>query len=97
MHDITNTADGGLSLDEARRGLMNFVREYSLSDIGICDRLINLFKAARKLGLTSPGLTGNREVNKKVKDSEEPEILAAARALFFKGVEQLTRKPEAAN
>jgi hypothetical protein len=33
----------------------------------------------------------------KMKDSEEAEILDTARSLFFKRIEQLTRKAEAAN
>jgi len=50
---------------------MHFVREYHLSDISICDKLIDLFKLGKKLGFTAPGLTGRYEVNKKVKDSED--------------------------
>ena len=38
-----------------------------------------------------------QKTRSKMKDSEEAEILAAARTLFFKGVEQLTRKAETAN
>lgn len=51
--------------------IMNFVREYYLEDVSVCDRLIDMFKTCRELGLTGPGLTGNYEVNKKVKDSED--------------------------
>ena len=51
--------------------MMNFVKEYWLTDIGICDKLIGLFETCRKLGLTSPGRTGNFQINKKVKDSED--------------------------
>lgn len=50
---------------------MHFVREYYLSDISICDKLINLFVIAKKAGFTSPGLTGKFEVNKSIKDSED--------------------------
>lgn len=50
---------------------MNFVREYYLSDISICGKLIDLFEAAKKLGFTNPGLTGRYKVDKKVKDSED--------------------------
>ena len=49
----------------------------------------------------SPDATNFRywaqKTRSKMKDSEEDEILATARALFFKGVEQLTRKAETAN
>ncbi len=50
---------------------MQFVKEYFLSDIAVCDQLIDLFKIGKKLGLTTPGLTGRFEVNKKIKDSED--------------------------
>ncbi len=54
-----------------RDGSLNFVREYTISDVSVCDKLIELFKTARSLGLTGPGRTGRFEVNKKVKDSED--------------------------
>lgn len=50
---------------------LSFVREYFVKDIGVCDRLIALFETARRLGFTGPGRTGNYEVIKKVKDSED--------------------------
>ncbi len=50
---------------------LSFVREYFVKDIGVCDRLISLFETARRLGFTGPGRTGNYEVIKKVKDSED--------------------------
>ncbi len=50
---------------------MNFVREYYLSDISICDKLIDLFQVCSRMGLTGPGRTGNYQVNKQVKDSED--------------------------
>ena len=58
---------------------LNFVREYYLTDLSVCDRLIALFQTARELGLTQPGLTGRFEVNKSIKDSEDlaPERLPA--------------------
>src|SRR5205809_534333 len=51
--------------------LMNFVKEYKVADVSVCDRLIDFFKICRGLNLTGPGLTGNYQVNKKVKDSED--------------------------
>lgn len=57
----------------------HFVREYYLKDIGICDKLINLFQVARKLGVTGPGRTGNYQVNKTVKDSEDFAVEALPR------------------
>lgn len=50
---------------------MNFVREYYINDITICDKLVELFNSCKKLGLTAPGLTGKYQINKKVKDSED--------------------------
>ena len=50
---------------------MNFIREYYLKNIDVCDKLIELFEIAKELGFTNPGLTGRYEVNKKVKDSED--------------------------
>lgn len=50
---------------------LNFVREYYLSDISVCDKLIDLFQTARRLGFTGPGRTGNFQVNKQIKDSED--------------------------
>ena len=50
---------------------MNFVREYYLDDISLCDKMLALFMLGRKLGLTGPGRTGNYQVNKAVKDSED--------------------------
>lgn len=50
---------------------LNFVREYYLEDIGVCDTLINLFNTAKRLGFSGPGLTGNYEVKKDIKDSED--------------------------
>lgn len=52
-------------------GQLHFVREYYLSDIGVCDKLIDLFNISKKLGFTNPGLTGNYEINRSVKDSED--------------------------
>lgn len=59
-----------------RTGLMHFVREYYLDDISVCDKLINLFKVCKELGLTIPGRTGNYQVNKAVKDSEDLAVQA---------------------
>ena len=50
---------------------LNFVHEYYVSDIGVCDKLIDLFETARRLGFTGPGRTGNFQVNKGIKDSED--------------------------
>ena len=50
---------------------LNFVREYFVSDIGVCDKLIELFETARRLGFTGPGRTGAFQVNKDIKDSED--------------------------
>ena len=50
---------------------MHFIREYYVKDISICDRLLELFNTARRLGFASPGRTGNFQVNKDVKDSED--------------------------
>lgn len=50
---------------------LNFVREYQLSDVSVCDTLVALFKTARELKLTQPGFTGRFQVNKAVKDSED--------------------------
>ena len=50
---------------------LHFVREYYLNDISVCDRLIALFKTAKKLGFTGPGRTGNYQINKDIKDSED--------------------------
>lgn len=55
---------------------MHFVREYFLKDVDVCDRLIAFFNLAKKLGYTAPGRTGNFEINKKVKDSEDLSVLA---------------------
>ncbi len=49
----------------------HFIREYYLSDISVCDTLMALFQTAKRLGFTGPGRTGNYQVNKKVKDSED--------------------------
>src|SRR5688500_17952417 len=57
----------------------HFVREYYLKDISICDKLINLFQVARKLGVTGPGRTGNYQVNKTIKDSEDFAVEALPR------------------
>ena len=57
--------------DWMRQTLMQYVKEYYLADISVCDRLIDLFQTARKLGFSGPGRTGNYEINKKVKDSED--------------------------
>lgn len=56
--------------DPAATGL-NFVREYYVSDVSVCDKLIDFFLLAKKLGFTSPGMTGRYEINKKIKDSED--------------------------
>ena len=50
---------------------LNFVREYHVSDVGVCDKLIELFQTAKRLGFTGPGRTGNFEVKKEIKDSED--------------------------
>lgn len=50
---------------------LNFVREYYLSDIGVCDKLIDLFNTARQAGFGGPGRTGNFEVKKEIKDSDD--------------------------
>jgi hypothetical protein len=50
---------------------LNFVREYALTDVSVCDKLVALFKTAKEMGLTGPGRTGRYEVNTKVKDSED--------------------------
>jgi hypothetical protein len=50
---------------------LNFVREYYLKDISVCDKLLDLFQVARRLGLVGPGRTGNFEVKKEIKDSED--------------------------
>jgi hypothetical protein len=50
---------------------LSFVKEYFLEDIGVCDKLIDLFHTARRLGFTGPGRTGNYQVIKKIKDSED--------------------------
>ena len=50
---------------------LNFVREYFLPDISLCDKLLDLFKAGRDLGLTQPDFTGRFQVNKSIKDSED--------------------------
>ena len=50
---------------------MNFIREYYLSDTGICEKLIEFYNICKTLGFTSPGFTGKYQVNKKVKDSED--------------------------
>ena len=46
----------------------------------------------------SPDVTNLRywahKIESKIKDKEEPEILAIARPLFFKRIEQLTRKAD---
>lgn len=50
---------------------LNFVREYFVKDISVCDRLIDFFNTAKRLGFTGPGRTGNFQVNKDIKDSED--------------------------
>lgn len=50
---------------------LHFVREYYVKDISVCDRLLELFNTARRLGFTSPGRTGNYQINKDIKDSED--------------------------
>ena len=50
---------------------LNFVRQYHVSDVGVCDKLIELFQTAKRLGFTGPGRTGNFEVKKEIKDSED--------------------------
>lgn len=50
---------------------LNFVREYFLSDVSVCDKLVALFQSARELKLTKPGYTGRFQVNKAIKDSED--------------------------
>jgi 2OG-Fe(II) oxygenase superfamily len=62
-----NTKDNVLVADMH----LNFVREYFVKDIGVCDKLIDLFKTAKRLGFTGPGRTGNYQINKNIKDSED--------------------------
>src|SRR4030095_15706220 len=57
--------------DDAGPYADDFIREYYLSDIGICDRLIDLFKISKSLGFTVPGIIGTYKVDKKTKDSED--------------------------
>lgn len=49
----------------------NFIKEYHLRDPSVCDKLIDFFNAAKRLGFTGPGRTGNYEVKKEIKDSED--------------------------
>ncbi len=59
-------------MDNVKRNMhLHFVREYYVSDIDVCDKLIDFFHAVRRLGFTGPGRTGNYQVNKAVKDSED--------------------------
>lgn len=66
-----NTAVLGAPDNVVKDMHLNFVREYYLDDISVCDRLIELFLTARRLGFTGPGRTGNYQVNKAIKDSED--------------------------
>jgi hypothetical protein len=51
---------------------MDFISEYYLSDLDICDRMIDLFKRADKAGLTSLGVTGADQMPRpEYKDSVE--------------------------
>ena len=46
---------------------MRFIKEYTLSDLSICDRLIDLYKAADKKDLTYAGRVGGGSVMPEVK------------------------------
>jgi hypothetical protein len=49
---------------------MDFIAEYQLSDITICDELLRLFRLADSNGLTNPGVTGSDEqIRPEYKDS----------------------------
>jgi prolyl 4-hydroxylase len=65
------TADWPFDAWGTARPELNFVREYYLSDVSVCDKLVDMFKTCRELGLTQPGFTGRFQVNKAVKDSED--------------------------
>ena len=49
-----STADWPFDEWGTARPDLNFVREYYLSDLGLCDKLLDLFKTARDLGHDPP-------------------------------------------
>ena len=50
---------------------MRFIKEYTLSDLSICDRLIDLYKDADKIDLTYAGRVGGGSVMPEVKKSRD--------------------------
>jgi len=50
---------------------MKFIREYTLSDLSICDRLIDLFHDADKKDLTYAGRVGGGSVIPEIKKSKD--------------------------
>ncbi len=50
--------------------MTNFIDEYQLSDVRLCDEFLSLFKRANSLGLTMPGVTA-KGLNRKVKESTD--------------------------
>ena len=50
---------------------MNFIKEYTSNDLGICDSLIDLYKAADKKDLTYAGRVGGGSVMPEVKKSRD--------------------------
>ena len=50
---------------------MKFIKEYTLSDLDICDRLIDLYKDADKKDLTYAGRVGGGSVMPEVKKSRD--------------------------
>jgi 2OG-Fe(II) oxygenase superfamily len=52
--------------------MKDFIVEYQLSDLTICDRMLDLFRLANERGLTSAGVTGvDDQVRPEYKDSTE--------------------------
>ena len=50
---------------------MKFIKEYTLSDLSICDRLIDLYKDADKIDLTYAGRVGGGSVMPEIKKSRD--------------------------
>jgi len=50
---------------------MKFIKEYTLNDLDICDRLIDLYKDADKIDLTYAGRVGGGSVMPEIKKSRD--------------------------
>lgn len=69
MSTMTKIADAPANVEKDMH--MNFVREYFLRDPSVCDRLVDFFNTAKRLGFTGPGRTGNFEIKPEIKESED--------------------------